>query len=42
MPCGPWQNSQVLQGDGAEAVAALKQEDGKDLHVIGSTQLVKR
>jgi dihydrofolate reductase len=25
----------------AEAVAALKQEDGADLHVIGSTQLVQ-
>jgi dihydrofolate reductase len=36
-----WQNSTVLQGDVADAVAALKQEDGADLHVIGSTQLVK-
>ena len=36
-----WQNSSVLQGDVAEAVAALKQEDGGDLHVIGSTQLVQ-
>ena len=35
-----WQNSTVLQGDVAEAVAALKQEDGDDLHVIGSTELV--
>jgi dihydrofolate reductase len=36
-----WQNSAVLEGDVAEAVAALKQEDGTDLHVIGSTQLVQ-
>ena len=36
-----WQNSRVLQGDVAEAVAALKQEDGEDLHVIGSSQLVQ-
>jgi dihydrofolate reductase len=36
-----WQNSMVLRGDVAEAVAALKQEDGADLHVIGSTQLVQ-
>jgi dihydrofolate reductase len=36
-----WQNSTVLQGDVTEAVAALKQEDGGDLHVIGSTQLVQ-
>jgi dihydrofolate reductase len=36
-----WQNSTVLQGDLAEAVAALKQEDGGDLQVIGSTELVQ-
>jgi dihydrofolate reductase len=36
-----WQNSTVLEGDVAEAVAALKQEDGGDLHVIGSTELVQ-
>ena len=36
-----WQNSTVLEGDVAEAVAALKQEDGDDLHVIGSTELVQ-
>jgi dihydrofolate reductase len=36
-----WQNSTLLQGDAAEAVAALKQEDGSDLHVIGSTELVQ-
>jgi dihydrofolate reductase len=36
-----WQNSTVLRGDVAEAVAALKQEDGADVHVIGSTELVQ-
>ena len=36
-----WQNSTVLQGDLAEAVAALKQEDGGDLNVIGSAELVQ-
>ena len=36
-----WRNSTVLQGDVAEAVAALKQEDGEDLHVIGSGELVQ-
>jgi dihydrofolate reductase len=36
-----WQHSTVLGGDVAEAVAALKQEDGGDLLVIGSTQLVQ-
>ena len=36
-----WQNSTVLQGDVAAAVAALKQDGGADLHVIGSTALVQ-
>jgi dihydrofolate reductase len=36
-----WQNSSVLEGELAEAVTALKQEDGGDLHVIGSAQLVR-
>ena len=31
----------VLQGEVADAVAALKQEDGANLHVIGSTELVR-
>src|SRR6266540_3394790 len=35
-----WQNSTVLQEDVAEAVAALKQQEGEDLHVIGSSELV--
>lgn len=36
-----WQNSTLLAGDLADAVGALKQEDGGDVHVIGSTQLVQ-
>jgi dihydrofolate reductase len=36
-----WQGSTLLHGDLEEAVGALKQEDGGDLHVIGSTQLVR-
>lgn len=36
-----WENSTLLQGDVAEAVAALKREDGGDLHVIGSLELVQ-
>jgi dihydrofolate reductase len=36
-----WQNATLLEGDVAEAVAALKQEDGGDVHVIGSTKLVQ-
>jgi dihydrofolate reductase len=36
-----WQSSTVLQGGVAEAVAALKREEGGDLHVIGSTELVQ-
>jgi dihydrofolate reductase len=36
-----WQNSTVLQEDVAQAVAALKQQNGQDLHVIGSSRLVQ-
>jgi dihydrofolate reductase len=36
-----WRNSTVLEGDVAGAVAALKQQDGGDLLVIGSPQLVQ-
>jgi dihydrofolate reductase len=36
-----WQNSTLVEGEVADAVAALKQEDGGDLHVIGSTELVR-
>ena len=36
-----WHNSTVLRGDVAQAVAGLKGESGKDLHVIGSGELVQ-
>ena len=36
-----WNNSTLLQGDVAEAVAALKQQDGADLMVQGSSELVQ-
>jgi dihydrofolate reductase len=36
-----WQNSTLVEGDVAAAVRALKQDDGGDLHVIGSTELVR-
>jgi dihydrofolate reductase len=36
-----WQNSTVVSGDLAQAVTELREEDGGDLHVIGSTQLVR-
>jgi dihydrofolate reductase len=36
-----WQNSTLLQGNVAGAVTALKQAEGGDLHVIGSTELVQ-
>ncbi len=34
-----WRNSRLLHGDLAAAVHALKAEEGKDLHVIGSPGL---
>lgn len=36
-----WENSHLLQGDAAEAVTALKREDGKDLRVIGSANFLQ-
>jgi dihydrofolate reductase len=36
-----WQNSRLLRGDLGAAVRALKAEEGKDLHVIGSPGLVQ-
>jgi dihydrofolate reductase len=35
-----WENATVLRGDAAKAVDELRHEEGGDLHVIGSTQLV--
>jgi dihydrofolate reductase len=36
-----WQNSTLLEGDLREAITKLKDEDGKDLQVIGSGQLAQ-
>ncbi|WP_458190706.1 dihydrofolate reductase family protein [Haladaptatus sp. NG-WS-4] len=36
-----WNNSTIIDGDVAEAVAALKQEDGQDILVNGSGDLVE-
>jgi dihydrofolate reductase len=36
-----WENSKLLKGDVSEAIARLKEESGKDLHVIGSLELVR-
>lgn len=36
-----WQNSTLLEGDVPEAVAALKQEERGDVHVIGSIDLLQ-
>jgi dihydrofolate reductase len=36
-----WQNSTLLQGDVAKAVAELKEQDGKNLVVLGSGELVE-
>jgi dihydrofolate reductase len=37
----PWQNSTLLQGDAADAVASLKEQDGPDLAVLGSGELAQ-
>lgn len=36
-----WQNASVLAGELSPAVQALKQADGGDVHVIGSTELAR-
>jgi dihydrofolate reductase len=36
-----WSNSVLLEGDAAEAIAALKQEDGPELQVHGSANLIQ-
>ncbi len=35
-----WNNTRVLKGDAVEAVRALKAEDGKDIYVFGSADLL--
>jgi len=37
----PWQNSTLLKGDAADAVAGLREEPGQDLVVLGSGDLVQ-
>ena len=37
----PWSNSSLLAGEAAEAVAALKEQPGNDLVVLGSGELVQ-
>jgi dihydrofolate reductase len=37
----PWQNSKLLSGDAAAAVAELKQQPGGDLGVLGSGELLR-
>jgi dihydrofolate reductase len=37
----PWCNSTLLAGDATEAVAKLKAQPGKDVVILGSTELVK-
>ena len=36
-----WENSSLVRGELPGAVQALKQAEGGDLHVIGSTELVQ-
>jgi dihydrofolate reductase len=37
----PWENSTLLPGDATDAVAAMKKEDGDDLLILGSGELVR-
>ena len=37
----PWQNSTLLDGEAADAVASLKQRGGESLAVLGSGELIK-
>ena len=37
----PWQNSKLLAGDAAEAVAQLRNRPGKDLVILGSGKLAQ-
>jgi len=37
----PWSNSTLLKGDAADAVARLKEQQGEDLGVLGSGELIK-
>jgi dihydrofolate reductase len=37
----PWENSTLLKGDVAQAVAELRQQDGPDIVVLGSGELIQ-
>jgi dihydrofolate reductase len=37
----PWSNSTLLKGEAADAVARLKEQQGEDLGVLGSGELIK-
>ena len=37
----PWQNSKLLAGDAAKAVAKLRKQRGKDLVILGSGKLAR-
>ena len=37
----PWQNSALLQGDAADAVARLREQPGKNIVILGSGELVR-
>jgi dihydrofolate reductase len=41
LPSVDWENSQLLQGDVVEAVASLKEQDGPELQVHGSSNLIQ-
>jgi dihydrofolate reductase len=36
-----WQNSTLLEGDAAEAVAGIKHQEGGEIHVSGSSDLIQ-
>jgi dihydrofolate reductase len=36
-----WVNSELLEGDAVEALTALKAQDGPDLNVVGSSNLIQ-
>ena len=40
-PTRGWSNSVLIEGDAAEGIAALKQEDGPELQVHGSGNLIQ-
>ena len=37
----PWQNSTLLQGDAADALARLKEQPGPDIAILGSGELIQ-